>query len=261
MARLEIRCEGQASLNGIHFLDARGPQGLRLYAIGDVHGRLDLLAGMHREIAAEIGRDAPADWRIVHLGDYVDRGPDSAGVIDFLIAARERDPRNLMLAGNHDVGFLDFLAEPLVDGLFTRNGGPRTALSYGVELDLASQAALRPGHAALVEAVPPAHVAFLRSLGYSLAFGDFFFCHAGVRPGIALERQRPEDLIWIRGEFLNHPGLHEKVVVHGHTPAPEAEVMANRVNVDTGAFKSGRLTALAVDGAGKRLLTFGDGSF
>jgi hypothetical protein len=98
-------------------------------AIGDVHGRLDLLQAMHQMVAAEIGRDSPVDWRVIHLGDYVDRGPDSKGVVDFLIAARRRDPRNVMLAGNHDIGFLDFLAEPLVDGLFAHNGGPQTALS------------------------------------------------------------------------------------------------------------------------------------
>jgi serine/threonine protein phosphatase 1 len=109
--------------------------------------------------------------------------------------------------------------------------------------------------------VPAAHVAFLRSLDFSAAFGDFFFCHAGVRPGVALEEQRPQDLVWIRHQFLNHAGLYEKVVVHGHTPAREAEVLANRVNVDTGAFRSGRLTALAIDGADKRILTVSDGAF
>jgi serine/threonine protein phosphatase 1 len=244
-------------MTGIHFLDAQGPEGIRLYAIGDVHGRLDLLAAMHEGIAAEIEDEQPPDWRIIHLGDYTDRGPESRGVIDFLIAARERDRRNMMLAGNHDVGFLDFLEAPLTDGLFAHNGGKQTALSYGVLLDFFSLAALRPGHAALVEAVPAAHVAFLRSLQFSAEFGDFFFCHAGIRPGVPLERQVPEDLVWIRDEFLDYTGLHPKVIVHGHTPAAEPEVLANRVNVDTGAFHSGRLTALAIDGAQKRLLEVG----
>src|SRR5262249_47867022 len=105
---------------------------MRLYAIGDVHGRHDLLAAMHRQIQSELERAPESDWRIIHLGDYVDRGPDSKRVIDFLIEARERDPRNLMLAGNHDIGMLDFLAEPDPDGLFIRYGGVQTALSYGV---------------------------------------------------------------------------------------------------------------------------------
>lgn len=240
--------------DGVHFLDAKGPDGIRLYAIGDVHGRLDLLQAMHARIRDEIARDGLADWRIIHLGDYVDRGPDSRGVIQFLIDASTGDRRNLALAGNHDVGFLDFLKTPLIDGLFAHNGGAQTALSYGVRLDLASMAAVKTGHAALVEAIPREHLAFLRGLALSADFGDFFFCHAGVRPGVPLERQARDDLVWIRGAFHNHLGLYEKVVVHGHTPVDEPEVLANRVNIDTGAVFSGTLTALVVDGADKRIL-------
>src|SRR3990170_8822393 len=119
---------------GISFLDARGPDDTFVYAIGDVHGRLDLLAEMHARIAAEIMRVRPADWRIIHLGDYVDRGPDSSGVIEFLVRQTARDGRILSLAGNHDVGFLDFLRKPDPVGLFATNGGVETARSYGVEL-------------------------------------------------------------------------------------------------------------------------------
>ena len=245
---------------GIHYLDARAPDGMRLYAIGDVHGRLDLLAAMHRTIESELEYKPTADWRIIHLGDYVDRGPDSKGVIDFLIAAQKRDPRNLMLAGNHDIGFLDFLDEPDPDGLFMRYGGVQTAQSYGVDLTghaswFGKTEAVRRGHQALVGAVPQAHVDFLRSLQLSLISGDFFFCHAGIRPGVPLESQSPQDLVWIRDVFHKHPGLYPKVIVHGHTPVPEAEVMPNRVNVDTLAWQSGMLSALAVDGADKRILT------
>jgi serine/threonine protein phosphatase 1 len=246
---------------GIHYLDARGPDGMRLYAIGDVHGRHDLLAAMHRRIASELEYAPASDWRIIHLGDYVDRGPDSRSVIDFLIEARKRDARNLMLAGNHDIGFLDFLDHPDPDGLFMNYGGIQTAASYGVKLSTGSgwfgrpDEALARGHAALVEAVPQAHVDFLRSLTFSATFGDFFFCHAGIRPGVPLDRQNQQDLIWIRDAFHDHPGLFSKVIVHGHTPVPEAEVMANRVNVDTLAWKSGTLSALAVNGGDKRILT------
>jgi serine/threonine protein phosphatase 1 len=246
---------------GIHFLDARGPEGVRLYAIGDVHGRLDLVAAMHRQIETELEQEPPSDWRIIHLGDYVDRGPDSKGVIDFLIEAQKRDPRHLMLAGNHDIGFLDFLEAPDPDGLFMHYGGIQTAQSYGVTLASSSgwfgkaETALREGHAALVEAVPQSHVDFLRSLPFSVMFGDFFFCHAGIRPGIPLQQQSPQDLIWIRDAFHDYPGLYPKIVVHGHTPVPQAEVMANRVNVDTLAWQSGNLTALVVDGTEKRILT------
>lgn len=247
-------------MTGISFTDARGPEGMLVYAIGDVHGRLDLLTGMHAQIAADIMRLRPGDWRIVHLGDYVDRGPESRGVIEFLVRQTAADGRVLSLAGNHDAGFLDFLAKPDPDGLFARYGGVQTAQSYGVELDVRDSDSFDEGCRALAAAVPPAHRDFLQELKFSASLGDFFFCHAGIRPGVALDKQDPKDLIWIRGDFHRHQELFPKVVVHGHTPVSEPEVLANRVNLDTGAFASGRLTALVIDGAEKRLLTVEAGS-
>ncbi|PBB16507.1 metallophosphoesterase [Mesorhizobium sp. WSM4313] len=245
--------------SGIHYLDARGPDGMRLYAIGDVHGRHDLLAAMHRRIESELEHAPASDWRIIHLGDYVDRGPDSRSVIDFLIETRKRDPRNIMLAGNHDIGMLEFLAEAEPDGLFVNYGGVQTAQSYGVDLLgdghwYGKAQAIARGHMALVKAVPHSHIDFLQSLTFWATFGDFFFCHAGIRPGVPLDRQNQQDLIWIRDAFHDHPGLFSKVIVHGHTPVPEAEVKANRVNVDTLAWKSGTLSALALNGGDKRIL-------
>ena len=239
---------------GVHFLDARGPDDMVIYAVGDLHGRLDLLSLMYEAIAADLKQRGAHDWRIVHLGDYVDRGPDSKSVIDFLIEAR-RDAHIMLLAGNHDTGFLDFLDSGDPFGLFARFGGDQTAQSYGVHLDFTDALAFRKGHAQLLEALPAAHVEFLRSLKFSASFGDFFFSHAGIRPGVPLDAQEPHDLIWIRQEFLGYPGLHPKVIVHGHTPSPEPEVLANRVNVDTGAFATGRLTALIIAGADKQILT------
>jgi serine/threonine protein phosphatase 1 len=190
---------------------------------------------MYDAIIRDRAEHPQIDWRIIHLGDYVDRGADSKGVIDFLIRATERESRVIALAGNHDIGFLDFLAAPDPDGIFANNGGRETALSYGVRIDFSDRAGFRAQAEALRQTVPPAHRAFLEGLGFSCSFGDFFFCHAGIRPGIPLDRQEVSDLIWIREAFLNFAGLHPKVVVHGHTPAREPEIRANRVNVDTGA--------------------------
>lgn len=245
---------------GIHFLDARGPEDTAVYAIGDVHGRLDLLARMHEAIAADRAKRAARDWLIVHLGDHVDRGPDSKGVIDFILRAAGSDGRILTVAGNHDLAMLDFLKEGTRDGLFVEYGGRETARSYGVELDFLSASGFAASHARLVAAVPQSHRDFLQNLPYSHVAGDFFFCHAGIRPGVPLDAQLPTDLIWIRREFHRHVGLYEKVVVHGHTPVAEPEVMPNRVNIDTGAYASGVLTALVIEGSDKQILSVRDAS-
>lgn len=240
---------------GVDLATARAPDGMALYAIGDIHGCLHQLREMHRLIADDIAARKAADWRIIHLGDYTDRGPDSKGVLTFLSDAVERDPRNVMLGGNHDVGFLEFLSEPSPNSLFARYGGAGTAASYGVDIDFSDPVALERGHRALVKAMPRAHVEFLLSLEFSLGYGDFFFCHAGIKPRVPLADQPLEQLIWIRDEFLDYPGLHPKVIVHGHTPCREPEVRANRVNVDTGCYSTGVLTAFVAEGSEKRLLT------
>lgn len=247
-------------MTAVDFLQARAPERTRLYAIGDVHGRFDLLSAMHEQIAADLERDRPSDWRVIHLGDYIDRGPDSRRVLEFLIEAKQRDDRNITLTGNHELGLLDFLARPVPDALFVRYGGAETARSYGV--DLLQNGSVVQGYRELLAALPREHVDFIRSLAFSFEAGDFFFCHAGVRPGIPLSRQSKQDLTWIRDEFLNDHSLHGKIIVHGHTPGPEPEIHANRVNLDTYACGSGRLTALRVDGAAKQILTVSeDGGF
>jgi serine/threonine protein phosphatase 1 len=256
---LQIKQEAHMGINsttGIHLDDASGPEGVRLYAIGDVHGRLDLLEKMHELIAGEIDRDKPVDWLVIHLGDYVDRGPDSRGVIDFLITARNRDERFMTLTGNHDLGLLDFLAEPRMDSLFMEFGGIQTAASYGVSFEPADPDLSR-FHSELLDAVPREHIRFILSCGFNVAIGDFFFCHAGIRPGVSLDRQDQDDLVWIRKGFLDCPDLFPKVVVHGHTITRQPELRANRVNIDTGAWFSDVLTAFVVDGGNKRLTTVG----
>jgi serine/threonine protein phosphatase 1 len=239
---------------GINLQAAAGPEGTRIYVIGDIHGRFDLLERMHALIMAEIERDGPADWRIVLVGDYCDRGPDVRGVIELLLHQKRRDGRVVTLRGNHDEGMLDFFDNPDRDGIFCVHGGLETARSYGVELDTGTRQALRRSRDDLLAAMPGPHLEFLSDLPLSAEFGDFFICHAGIRPGVPLERQDGRDLVWIRSEFLDWPDLHPKVVVHGHTPCREAELLANRVNIDTGAVWTGKLTALVIEGAAKRLI-------
>lgn len=240
--------------SGVHFLDASGPAGMRIFAIGDVHGRFDLLEAMHRQIADNIAADPPGDWRIIHVGDYCDRGPDTRGVLSFLIERQHEEPRVLSLRGNHDQGFLEFLGAGDATELFARFGGAQTAASYGVTADFSPTGA-EATKRALLEAMPDEHLRFLANLPLSAEFGDFFFCHAGIRPGVPLDEQEPHDLIWIREEFMNDPRLHPKIIVHGHTPVAVPEIMPNRVDVDTGAFQSGVLTALMIDGKEKKLVT------
>jgi serine/threonine protein phosphatase 1 len=233
---------------------ARAPDGMRIYAIGDVHGHAGLLSHMHGVIREEIGRDRPEDWRIVHVGDYVDRGPDSRGVLEFLSNAVAGNARIVTLRGNHDQGLVDFLHEADWNGVFANNGGEGTAASYGVTAHFLPETA-QAERDALVAAMPPAHREFLESLPLSLALGDYFFCHAGIRPGVPLDRQVPHDLMWIRKPFLSHEGPHPKVIVHGHTPQREPEVLPNRVNIDTGIYMTGRLTSLVLEGDRKRLFS------
>lgn len=240
--------------NTVHFQEACIPEGLRIYAIGDVHGRLDLLKQMHGLIDAECV-DRETERRVViHLGDYVDRGPESSGVLEFLCEKTKADADIIALAGNHDRGFLEFLHDGKRESIFPGNGGGATALSYGIDADFSSDQASQRTSAALWQAVPGEHIAFLQKLPVKVEFGDFFFCHAGVRPTVPLEKQSDWDLVWIRYEFLDWPELFEKVIVHGHTPHDAPEILPNRVNVDTAAYMSGVLTALVIEGSEKRFL-------
>lgn len=237
---------------------ATAPEGLRLYAIGDIHGCDDLLADVHEWIAADLARDPPADHRIIHIGDYVDRGPDSAGVVERLVALGAADPRALFLRGNHDAYLLAFLDDPTVGSIYLDEniGGRETLRSYGVAT---ARLGLVPrGFATLSQEMgarlPAAHRAFLGNLHLSARFGDFLFVHAGIRPGVPLDAQDPEDLIWIRDEFLFDGRDHGFIVVHGHTIASAPEVMPNRINIDTGAVFGGPLTCLVLEGTDYRFL-------
>lgn len=227
------------------------PPETRIYAIGDIHGRSDLLVQLLGEVDAHDRTQAQNKRRfLVFLGDFIDRGPDSEGVISILINDLPSRFTPFFLKGNHEALLLAFLADPGAFDIWQYNGGLATLASYGCEAGwdhfTASDAAERCREA-FIARLPEAHLRFFRSLRLSVVLGDYLFVHAGLRPGIPIERQREEDLIWIRHEFLDHDGDFGKVVVHGHTPTPAPEVRHNRICIDTGAWQSGRLTALVLE--------------
>ncbi|HET7718096.1 MAG TPA: metallophosphoesterase family protein [Bauldia sp.] len=236
--------------------EAKTPPRMRIYAIGDVHGLDTLLAEAHAEIEADLAARPVADHRIIHVGDYVDRGPNSAAVIERLSRLQETDPRILCLMGNHDELMLAFLADPGAAGPdWMMNGAGATFRSYGIDTSGVSSAGdHRRLCKALAAALPASHRLFLDHLRLSIRFGDFLFCHAGIRPGVPLDLQSDHDLLWIRDEFLFSNRDHGVVVVHGHTPAQAPEVRPNRINVDTGAVYGGPLTVLALEGTSHRFL-------
>ena len=233
-----------------------GPVGSRAYAIGDVHGCLDQLNALLDQIEETERARPAAKTFVVLLGDLVDRGPDSAGVVERLRGWAPDWARPVCLMGNHEEFFLDVLGGDVdtVNGWLTY-GGRETAASYGISdgwlLNATPQAVTQELH----RRVPAAHRDFVRGFGDSFRFGDYLFVHAGIRPGVALEDQRPKDMRWIREGFLDDRTDHGVVVVHGHTIVDEPEVRSNRIGIDTGAYKGSPLTALAIDGAERWFLS------
>ena len=226
----------------------------RLYVIGDIHGRLDLLDRLIEAIKRDVD-ESGSDSLTVTLGDYIDRGPNSRGVIERLRANPFPTPY-IALKGNHEMLLESFLADPAVGEHWRRLGGLETLHSYGVPVSgLMVGKAYEEAANRLRDAMPAEHTSFLRSLKNSYSNDKYFLCHAGVRPGVPLDRQREEDLLWIRDEFLSSTIDFGKIVVHGHTPVEEPEVLPNRINIDTGAFATGRLTCVVFDKDGHRFLT------
>jgi serine/threonine protein phosphatase 1 len=219
----------------------------RLYVIGDIHGRSDLLDTMIAEIKRDLDARPPAAALTVTLGDYIDRGPDSRGVLDRL-TQRAFPTRHVALKGNHEELFQAFLTDPAVGPQWRHLGGLETLHSYGVAVgELMRGRGFEEACAALRKAVPEEHLRFLSALKLSVSAGRYFFCHAGVRPGVPLDRQQARDLLWIRDEFLNSKASFGKIVVHGHSPVEQPEILPNRINLDTGAFATGRLTCLVLE--------------
>ena len=235
-------------LPGVHYRDARGPEGIVVYAIGDVHGRLDLLLALeqllHTDAAARPGRK----W-FVMLGDYVDRGPQSAAVLDHLLAPLPSGIERVCIAGNHVAAMLRFLQQPSRKSSWLGFGGIETLQSYGISetaVETASRSALRD----LIHShIPTEHSDFLARLPLLFTTPNYIFVHAGLRLGIPPEQQHPDDLLWIRNEPAMGYAEFQKVVLHGHTPTPDVVFGDHRISVDTGAYLTGRLSAVRLSRA------------
>jgi serine/threonine protein phosphatase 1 len=223
-------------------------QGTRIYAIGDIHGRLDLLDKILSVCAADTATRPVERPIYVFLGDYIDRGNWSRETIDRLIehgAAFE----SIFLKGNHELIAINCLRDPTLIDQWFRLGGRETLASYGVASDIFSDRKKTvETQLAFHNALPQSHIRFFRELKKSFTCGDFFFVHAGVRPDIELTKQTEKDLLWIRAEFLNSSQDFGKIIVHGHTPIKNIDVRSNRINIDTGAFATGVLTCLVIEG-------------
>jgi serine/threonine protein phosphatase 1 len=233
------------------------PAGLRAYAVGDVHGRLDLLTEMLARIREDNAARPPADTRVVLLGDLIDRGPDSAGVVD--LAMRPLDFASLtVLQGNHEAMMIQALAgdhEALTGWL--RFGGSESLQSWGVSLEAIERYEYARLIAACRAVIPPTQLRWLATRPRGLHLGDYYFVHAGIRPGVALHRQADQDRLWIREPFLRSTARHFAVIVHGHSVTPQVEQLPNRIGIDTGAYASGTLTALGLDGEDQWILQTG----
>jgi serine/threonine protein phosphatase 1 len=226
----------------------RLPDGIRIYAISDIHGCADLLQQMFTVIDRDLSTIGSMRAIHVFLGDYIDRGPESCRTIDLLIE-RGRKHESVFLKGNHEAFLFDVLKDPSQLQNWKQYGGLQTLTSYGLRPSLnpdsAEQSELIKQ---LAVTIPPHQRRFFNSLRLRFVCGDFFFVHAGVKPGVALAKQQEHDLLWIREEFLASDERFGKYIVHGHTPVREPEIRFNRANIDTGAYATGNLTLLTIQG-------------
>jgi len=236
------------------------PQGERVYAIGDVHGRRDLFEDLIGLIEADDAARGPAETTIVLLGDLIDRGPDSAGVLDAAMALGQRRALTV-IAGNHEEMLLAGFERREVLRAYITYGGRETLLSYGLDRESYNTANLDELQGMLPALVPERHLAFIRDMENHAQIGDYLFVHAGIRPGVDLELQRLSDLRWIRREFLEDKRDHGMVVIHGHTITDAVDERPNRIGIDTGAYASGVLTAIGLEGTARWYLgTLGEES-
>jgi serine/threonine protein phosphatase 1 len=226
---------------------ASTPADTRIYAVGDVHGRADLLAETMELIDEDLDR-RPVGFSVeIYLGDYIDRGADSKGVIDLLTARLVRN-NAICLRGNHEELLERFLSDPRVLDNWLKLGGLQTLASYGIQPGSDPAEAPEALQARFRQVFPRAHELFLKCLKPWICCGDYLFVHAGIRPRIPFDQQHMHDLLWIRDEFLNSAHHHGKCIVHGHTPVPHPDLRHNRINIDTGAWHSGTLTCAVLEG-------------
>ena len=236
----------QVSAASSRSVNASAPSDTRIYAVGDIHGRADLLSEIIARIDDDIRRRPIAHTIEVYLGDYVDRGPQSKTVID-LLTVRLVANGAVCLRGNHEAVMEGFLQDPAILEYWLPLGGMQTLASYGIELHENETAFSL--HRRFLDAFPRAHELFMQCLRNQFSCGDFLFVHAGIRPGVPLDDQDPNDLIWIRDEFLDDTRSHKRFIVHGHTPVPHPEIRRNRINIDTAAWRTGALTCAAIEGS------------
>ena len=234
------------------------PAGFRIYAIGDIHGRFDLMQELVSDIRRDLKQDPPKRTIEIFLGDYVDRGPQSREIIDWLIQTPPISDQRICLLGNHEDMLLQAIEDPAAMRNWLYNGGGETLLSYGVSVrGVSSSARLTDLQQLFRASLPGPHLQFFASLRRMVDFAPYLFVHAGIRPGRPIEDQDPEDLVWIREPFLHSDADFGRVVVHGHTPAMHPEIRRNRINIDTGAVFTGCLTCAAFEGGELRFLQVG----
>lgn len=230
------------------------PDTQRIYCIGDIHGRADLLNQLHEQILVDASNHN-GKKTAVYLGDYIDRGDDSRQVIDILLSNPLQAFETIYLKGNHEQAMMDFIEHPQAAAAWVSFGGREALSSYGIRLaHIPTKNEISDLAAQLDNALPDDHRTFLKNCQESWQCGSYYFVHAGIRPGVALEKQIAEDKLWIRGDFLESTKDHGSIIVHGHSITPGPEVLVNRIGIDTGAFKTGVLTCLVLEGNEQRFL-------
>lgn len=246
--------EGDAALSGAGQFTVG--ESTRVYSIGDVHGRRDLLERLLEDIISDCEQRGPVDvLRIILLGDLVDRGEDSSGVVDLAMSMARRLPGFRCLKGNHEEMFLLALSGDRQGIDLFRRMGRETLLSYGIDAELIDKGDTADLFADMMRHVPAAHRNWLHDLPDWIVMGDYLFVHAGIRPGVPLEDQAGQDMRWIRAEFLKSRASHPHMVIHGHSITTEVDVRPNRIGIDTGAYATDRLTAIGLEGTERWFLS------